>query len=148
MSPETGPCGSECILVVDDDPPVLSITCALLARGGYTVLQAESGERALELCAGGKQEIDLLLTDVIMPKMQGPQLADRFLAMFPQARVLFMSGFQDYQFERKTSEAVGRLLPKPFSSETLLAAVRAALDEPRKRAPNRESSGGGIRGTG
>ena len=62
MSPQTGPSGSECVLVVDDEPSVLSITCALLARNGYTVLHADSGDRALEICANSKQRIDLLST--------------------------------------------------------------------------------------
>ncbi len=140
MSPATEP-GSESILVVDDEPSVLSITCALLSRRGYAVLQADCGERALEICKDGKQSIDLLLTDVMMPKMQGPELAELVVALYPQTRVLFMSGFQEYRLEPKTSPAA-RLLPKPFSPETLLAAVRAALDEPRKREPGRESSGG------
>ena len=70
-------------------------------------------------------------------------LADLLLAQYPQMRVLFMSGFQDYRFAPGTSPALKRLLAKPFSPDTLLAAVRAALDEPRKRGPSREGSGGG-----
>lgn len=142
MSPQPGPCGSECILVVDDDASVLGITCALLARGGYTVLQADGGERALDLCKRGEQRIDLLLTDVMMPKIQGPRLASLLLAQYPEMRVLLMSGFQDHQLELNASMP---LLAKPFSPDGLLTAVRDALDEPRKRGPSREPSGGGAR---
>jgi DNA-binding NtrC family response regulator len=146
MLPQTESSGSECVLVVDDEPSVLSITCALLARSGYEVLQADCGQRALEICGTCKQRIDLLLTDVMMPKMQGPQLAELLAAQYPEMRILFMSGFQDNRCQPNTSRTAVRMLAKPFTPEKLLAAVRAALDEPRKRGPGREpSSGGGNR---
>jgi two-component system cell cycle sensor histidine kinase/response regulator CckA len=145
MSKTAGPSGSESILVVDDEPAVLSITCALLARSGYAVMQADCGERALEICDKGTQRVDLLLTDVVMPKMQGPELAQIMRELYPQIRVLFMSGYQDHRCGADASHGPARLLPKPFSPDALLNAVRAALDEPQKRGPGREPSGGGIR---
>ena len=137
--------GSETILVVDDDPSVLSITSALLTRRGYNVLQATSGPQALEICAGRESSVQLLLTDVIMPMMTGPELAERVLALCPDTRVLFMSGYQDYQFEKYRPFSFKCFMRKPFTPEILIATVRQALDQPRELGPGSKLSAADIR---
>jgi two-component system cell cycle sensor histidine kinase/response regulator CckA len=148
MSPVNVLSGSETILVVDDEKSVLSVTSAFLLRSGYKVLEANSGARALEICAGGETGIHLLLTDVVMPRMSGPELAERLLAIYPDLRVLYMSGYEDYHFEKYRPFALKWLLRKPFTPVSLLSLVRQALDEPRKREPSRQPASRGIRRAG
>ena len=136
MSPQREQSGSETILVVDDEAAVLSIASAFLARCGYDVLQANSGAEALEICGKRDSVIHLLLTDVTMPNMTGPQLAGRIQSLHPEMCVMFMSGYRDDQFIRQEW-----FLQKPFTPDALVALVRQALDEPRKREPGRQESG-------
>jgi two-component system, cell cycle sensor histidine kinase and response regulator CckA len=144
MSELNQPSGSETILVVDDDAGVLSITGALLVRCGYEILQANSGAQALEICEKKDSGIHLLLTDVTMPNMTGPDLAERVLLLRPEIRVLFMSGFGDYHFEQHSFPA-GCILRKPFSPDGLANTVRQALDTPRKKGPGRQAAGSNTR---
>src|SRR5882724_6106125 len=124
MSRVHGPSGWETILVVDDEKSVLSITCALLSGNGYDVLEAASGAEAIEICQARKSAIHLLLTDVMMPNMTGPQLAERLHALYPDTRVLFMSGYEDYQFEKYRPFPFKSFMRKPFTPSVLLATVR------------------------
>jgi signal transduction histidine kinase/CheY-like chemotaxis protein len=121
--------GTETVLVVEDELAVLDLACRVLKSAGYSVLTAKSGLEALEIVRGHSGPIDLLLTDVVMPRMAGPELARRFRALRPGSRVLYMSGY--------TGEAVGRqgvlpegvqLLEKPFTPDVLTARVRKTLD--------------------
>ena len=143
MSELNVPCGSETILVVDDDAGVLSITGALLVRCGYDILQANSGAQALDICENRDSGIHLLLTDVTMPHMTGPNLAERILLLCPEIRVLYMSGFGEYQFEQHPFP-VGCFLRKPFTADGLARIVRQALDAPRKKEPGRQPSDGDV----
>jgi len=145
MSPQREPSGSETILVVDDEAAVLSIASAFLARCGYDVLQANSGAEALEICGQRDAGIHLLLTDVTMPNMTGPQLAGRLLSLHPEMAVMYMSGYRDDQIEKFSVIRQEWFLPKPFTPDALVAMVRRALDEPRKREPGRQGSDGDIR---
>ena len=125
-----GPTGSETVLIVDDEPLVLRLCCSILQGQGYNVLSASSGEDALNLGSAAVQNLRLLLSDIIMPKMLGTELAARFRKINPGIRVLFMSGFDaaeipEYNGLRDSLE----LIPKPFTPIELLAAVRAALDK-------------------
>ena len=112
----------ETILVVEDEPAVRRLTCRILTRDGYRVLQAPDGARALAMWDEHGEEIDLLLTDVVMPGMSGKELAER-LGIEP----VFMSGYTDDVVLRHGLEGL-RLVQKPFDARTLLGAVRSALD--------------------
>jgi two-component system cell cycle sensor histidine kinase/response regulator CckA len=87
--------GAETILVVDDQAPVRSVVREILQPTGYIVLEAGSGEEAVRICAGQEGPMHLLLTDVMMPGMSGPQLAQRLARLRPEMRVLYMSGYSD-----------------------------------------------------
>jgi CheY-like chemotaxis protein len=118
------------ILVVDDEPDILNFVQSALGRAGYAVVLAESGDAALELFEKLQVSIDLLLTDVIMPGMSGPMLADRLLAMQPSLPVLFMSGYDDRQVvQRYVLQEGFALLSKPFTIETLSARVQELIPD-------------------
>lgn len=122
--------GTETILVVEDEAAVRNVTRRLLEAAGYTVLTAASGAEALAICAGHAAEIRLLLTDVVMPGMNGRELADRLGALRPGIRVLFMSGYTDDAIvHRGVLQPGTRFLEKPFVANALLHEVRSALDE-------------------
>jgi CheY-like chemotaxis protein len=116
-----------CILVVDDEEQVREVVARILRRAGYRVLVAPDGPTALDLADQHHTEIDCLLTDVVMPRMLGSEVADRITARYPAIRVLFMSGYADPGLD-----GPGRLGPevnilaKPFRENELLAAVQAA----------------------
>jgi two-component system cell cycle sensor histidine kinase/response regulator CckA len=117
------------ILVVDDDDDVRVITADILALRGHAVLTAASGAEALTICSRHGGPIDLLLTDVEMPRMRGPDVAWAVRSIRPEARVLFMSG------TASTSGLEAPLLPKPFTMSALLGRVGALLGSaPPERA--------------
>lgn len=115
------------ILAVDDDPVVLTLVHAILERAGYRTVLAESGWRAVELYESAAAPVTLLLTDVIMPDLNGPVLAARLRAQNPELKVLFISGFHDTQFVQRSMGDGFALLAKPFSPDSLLRAVRDCL---------------------
>jgi CheY-like chemotaxis protein len=117
------------ILVVEDDDSVRGFATRVLERAGYEVLSAASGAVALAAHAG--ESFDLLLTDVVMPAMNGREVADRLLARHPGLRVMFMSGHADTTIVKHgILDPSIRYLPKPFTAQSLLAAVDAALAAP------------------
>jgi DNA-binding NtrC family response regulator len=116
------------ILAVDDDRKVLGLLESVLAAAGYRVLTADSGWKAVELHETASSRIDLLLTDVIMPDLTGPVLAERLRARQPGLQVLFISGFHDADLvERFLSLKQFTLLPKPFTVDALLRVVEQSL---------------------
>lgn len=116
------------ILVVDDEPEIRKLVAAMLARNGYRVLSADSGENAIRLFRNNT-DTDLLLTDVVAPGMSGPMIADQIAALKPDIRVLFMSGYDSTQVvQRYVVEKGYSLLVKPFTMEQLEHTVRAVLD--------------------
>lgn len=124
--------GVETILVVDDEAGLREVTRRMLSRNGYTVLTASSGAEAIELAASYVGVIDLLLTDVIMPKMQGPTVAKEVSALRPNIRILFMSGHAQPVLEAEAVlETQFQLVEKPFDQKMLLTNVRTALDVAR-----------------
>jgi CheY-like chemotaxis protein len=124
--------GSEVVLVVEDEAPLRDLVCKWLARCGYRVLQAETGARALEIWAAHRNEIDLVLTDLVMPdRMNGRQLAERLQADRPGVKVLFTSGYSAGVVGRDFVLRPGlNYLQKPFQPQELAAMVRACLDAP------------------
>jgi CheY-like chemotaxis protein len=127
--------GSETILLFEDDEAVRSLTSRILKKSGYHVYEAASGPQALELWRAHKEEISLVLTDMIMPEhMNGRELAEQLLAERPDLKVIFISGYsgetvgKDTAFLRRTGTA---FLQKPCHRNTLLQAVRKSLDEKR-----------------
>jgi PAS domain S-box-containing protein len=117
-----GATGGETILVVEDEEAVRRLTCRILTREGYTVLEAPDGPRAIDTWDEHPGQIDLLLTDVVMPGMSGKELAERL-----DIEPVFMSGYTDDVISRHGMAGV-RLVQKPFEAHTLLGAIRSALD--------------------
>ncbi|MBN1771962.1 MAG: response regulator, partial [Deltaproteobacteria bacterium] len=123
--------GGETILLVEDEPSLLRLTARMLEELGYRVLPAALPGEAMLLVRRHPGPIHLLLTDVVMPEMNGRDLARNLRAFFPDLRCLFMSGYATNVIAPEGVLAEGtRLLQKPFAREELAAAVRRALDEP------------------
>lgn len=121
--------GREAVLLVEDDAMVRRLARRLLAARGYAVIEASGGGDALLRWDEVGGEVDLLVTDVVMPAMSGKQLHERLLARRPGLRVLYMSGYTDEAVaQHGVLEPDTPFLHKPFTSESLAAAVRAALD--------------------
>jgi CheY-like chemotaxis protein len=122
--------GKETLLVVEDDPAVRPLTTNILRSLGYTVLEAGNGIEAQECLRGmNGSKIDLLLTDVVMPKMGGKELADWMKISHPDAKILFASGYLENLLSREDiGEDEAFFLRKPFTARTLARKVRAVLD--------------------
>ncbi|MBX6366110.1 MAG: response regulator, partial [Gemmatimonadetes bacterium] len=123
--------GPETVLLVEDEPSVRSLARRVLQRQGYTVLEAADGEAALALAAQHAERIDLLLSDVVMPRMSGRALASHLAKLRPGLRVLFMSGYADELRGRHGTVDDGiAYLQKPFTPEDLASRIRTLLDAP------------------
>jgi CheY-like chemotaxis protein len=121
--------GTETILVVDDEEALREVTRRLLTRNGYTVVTASSGAEAIQIASSHVGPLHLVLTDVIMPKMQGPTVADELRKLRPDIRVLFMSGHAQPVLKAEAVHGTQfQLLEKPFDQAILLESVRKVLD--------------------
>jgi two-component system cell cycle sensor histidine kinase/response regulator CckA len=130
-APELASQGCETILLVEDEESVRELATLVLQGCGYTVMTAPEGLAALQLMATCRQKIDLLLTDVVMPRMGGRKLAETLLAQHPELRVLFMSGYTDDAVVRHgVLQANANFLQKPFTPNSLAKKVRDVLDHP------------------
>jgi PAS domain S-box-containing protein len=121
--------GRETLLLVEDDPLILRVAKRSLVELGYTVLAASDGLEALEIVQRYTDSIHLLVSDVIMPKMSGSELASRVQALRPGTRVLFSSGYTADAFAEDGIVSGINFLPKPYSPSALAAAVRDVLDK-------------------
>lgn len=123
--------GSETVLLVEDEDSVRELVQRILALRGYRVLAARDAQGAMELCADLREGPELLLTDVVMPRINGPALATELKARFRDLKVLFISGYAgDSEGVRSPGLAPTAFLQKPFSPEVLASKVREVLDEP------------------
>ena len=121
--------GEHTILLAEDEEAVRGMARLALTKHGYTVLAAADGVEALELADAHDGDIDLLLADVVMPRMGGKELADRIVARHPAIRILFMSGYTtDVISKHGVGHPAAQVLQKPFHVDTLVRRVRDALD--------------------
>jgi signal transduction histidine kinase/CheY-like chemotaxis protein len=116
------------ILVAEDEETLLRMVGAALESHGYLVLEARGGEEALEIAARPGVHVDLLLTDVVMPRMNGRELAERMSRLHPHLKVLFMSGYtEDHVLRRSVMDAGVAFIAKPFRIEDLVRTVRSII---------------------
>jgi two-component system cell cycle sensor histidine kinase/response regulator CckA len=125
------PSGAETILLVEDQDDVRALAADILRAHGYTVLEAADPVEARQIGNRNHEPIDLLLTDVVMPRASGPELAEELAPVRPEMKVLFMSGYTDQAIvHHGVLDSGVAYLEKPFSVETLTRRVRAVLDAP------------------
>jgi two-component system cell cycle sensor histidine kinase/response regulator CckA len=116
-------------LLVEDEELVRNVTSSMLRERGFEVIEASDGVEALAKLEECHAEIHLVLTDVVMPRMKGTELAEQIHEKYPSIKVLLMSGYQgDASAEDAEKELALPLLPKPFSDEQLTARLRQVLD--------------------
>jgi CheY-like chemotaxis protein len=127
--------GTETVLLVDDDEMVRNFVERVLRQHGYTVHAAADAEAALAVCAREAASIRLLLTDVVMPGMNGAELAVRVRSLLPGVRVVFMSGYTDEAIvDRALASATASYMQKPLTVDGVTRKVREALDAPAPQA--------------
>ncbi len=123
------PGGKETILVAEDEEEVRKLAVDILRKQGYRILEAPHGGDAFLICEQGKEPVHLLLTDVVMPGLNGPELARRLRYFHPEMKVLFMSGYTDNTiFQQGVLDHGMFFLQKPFTVEGLVGKVREVLD--------------------
>ncbi|MBP1714162.1 MAG: multi-sensor hybrid histidine kinase [Deltaproteobacteria bacterium] len=126
---ERMPTGQETILVVEDEDEVRKLAVSILSRQGYKVLEASHGGDALLMMENNREPIQLLLTDVVMPGINGPDFARRMKFVYPELKVLYMSGYADNViFQHGILDQAMAFLQKPFTVERLAGKVREVLD--------------------
>jgi PAS domain S-box-containing protein len=123
------PQGTETILLVEDEDLVRHLSRQILEESGYTVIEAQNGLHALEICETGDCKFDLVMTDVVMPQMGGRELAENLRSRLPEIKILFTSGYTDDAVVRKgVIEADTNFIQKPFSPDKLAEKIREILD--------------------
>jgi DNA-binding NtrC family response regulator len=129
------------ILVVDDEPHIRSLVKSVLARDGHDVLEAADGAEAIAVWERSREAIDLLLTDVVMPRMDGLELAQQLSSRAPRVRVLYMSGRCEIDVVQEQIKRRGfGFIRKPFDIGGLSLAVTRILDQPPRKEPAREGA--------
>ncbi len=122
--------GAGTLLLVEDEDAVRAFSARALRNKGYNVLEANSGETALEILEGEGEPIDLLVTDVVMPRLDGPSLVKEVRQSRPELKVIFISGYAEDSFRKRVGEETGiHFLPKPFSLKQLAGKVKEVLGE-------------------
>jgi CheY-like chemotaxis protein len=128
--PKEGTRASETILLVEDEEAVRGLTSRILEKQGYRVIAAQHGKEAMDIATKEEGKIDLVLTDIVMPGMNGRGLVERLAGIRPRIKSLYMSGYTDDDIVRRGFvEPSKSFLQKPFTSEALLRTVRKVLDE-------------------
>ena len=120
--------GSETILLVEDEEPLRKLIVHMLTRGGYTVLEAANGPEALKISRQTQGAIHLLLTDVVMPGQSGPVVAAELVALRPDMKILYMSGYTEFAAQKLIGQRGQHLLQKPFTPQNLMHKVRETLE--------------------
>lgn len=125
----------ETILLVEDEPAIRQLMRRMLEMRGYTMLEARNAEEALKVAQAHQAPIHLLVTDVVMPGLNGFELTDRMAASHPEAKVLFLSGHGDHPtIRQRLRDAQHPYLLKPYTQDVLARSVREALDaDPPRR---------------
>ena len=126
--PRPVPGGCETVLLVEDEPALQQKICEVLENAGYRVLAAGDGAQGLRLALEEARQIHLLLTDVVMPNMSGPRLAERLRTTRPDTKTLYMSGYPDMGEGSEALRSQPNFIQKPFTQEELLRRVRDVLD--------------------
>ena len=119
--------GRETVLLVEDEADVRTLTCEFLKSAGYQVLTAADGEEGFETGQRFGDEIDILVTDVVMPRLRGPELAKRLRRLLPDLKVVYMSGYTEEFSEMPNLLHGAYFLQKPFSRDALLRHIQDAL---------------------
>jgi CheY-like chemotaxis protein len=127
--------GSETLLLVEDEEPVRALARRTLQDHGYAVLEAGDGLAALAVCQSHPGPIDLVVTDVVMPILSGPEFVERLASQRPGTKVLYISGYTDSAVVRHGMADDANFVQKAFTPDDLALAVRAALDGPAAQAP-------------
>ena len=131
-SPSARLAGSETILIVEDEEKIRGMVRKFLEMRGYTVFEAAGGHEALRLAQDRKKPFDLLVTDLVMPEMNGLELSSRLKSASPSTKILYMTGYTDHAILRQeVPEFQSNVLMKPFTSQELNKKVREVLDGPR-----------------
>jgi two-component system cell cycle sensor histidine kinase/response regulator CckA len=120
------------ILVADDEEMVLNFVGLVLKKAGFGVLPAPGGAAALKLVAQRPEPPDLALLDIVMPHMDGPRLCRSLRDLYPNLRVLFMSGYNEEEVNRRCGGGImdADLIKKPFTATELLSRVRRIIERP------------------
>ncbi len=139
-SHKTSTRGKESILLVEDEPAILQLTARILRSKGYLVYGASNGSKALDRWRNEELQIDLLITDVIMPGLSGLDLANSLREADPDLKVLFVSGYADIHFRYGRALPEGSSLGKPYSPDQLSVAVRTCLDAGEASEENEDAS--------
>ena len=124
--------GTEVILFCEDEDPVRKFVSRALQNKGYKVLEADSGEAALEVLKNYTGPVDLLISDVVMPNMDGPTVAREVIKKYPDIKIILISGYAEVGFAKGLAKDRFEFVSKPFSLQALAEKVRAVLDEERK----------------
>ena len=133
-APATRTAGTGTILLVEDEDAVRSLVESILTADGYKILVADSAGHAVKLCRTHEAEIDILLTDVVMPGVSGPELAKNLLSLRPALKVIYMSGYAGEYLDDEGVSAEGvALLQKPFTAAALEEKIRQVLHQPVAR---------------
>ena len=128
--------GTGTVLLVEDEDPVRLFSSRALKNKGYRVIEADSAETALQILQEGSQKVDLIITDVVMPKMDGPTLIKEVRELHPdmKLKVIFISGYAEDNFRKRLgNESDIHFLPKPFSLKQLAGKVKEVMQEGEER---------------
>lgn len=129
--------GAPAVLLVEDDDQVRAFIRSLLSNEGYNVIEARTGEEGLQVGMQKNGEVDLLLSDMLLPELSGFDLAERLMSAYPKLRVLFITGYVEGDIvQRSVNELGATFLDKPFLPSALLQMVRDAIGSARQPTRN------------